>query len=209
MRGPSCLVHVPVQLHFHLTVYRRNGTILRMIDLPGDLFQKCTQLTTGGDMRNGDNRPKRFGYDNLLNQEIAGKLRSLRQSSGLTQVEMALKMGTSQKTVWAIENAVDNLSLTKMVRYMKALELEIPMKFDPNTGKLYILWSNRMKIEIKKEDDGRWIAEIPELPGVMAYGDSRIEAISKAEALALRVLADKLEHGEEIPELNGVFAVSA
>ena len=65
-----------------------------------------------------------------------------------------------------------------------------------------------MKIEIDREDDGRWIAEIPELPGVMAYGDSRNEAISKAEALALRVLADRLEHGEEIPELKEVFAVS-
>jgi predicted RNase H-like HicB family nuclease len=66
-----------------------------------------------------------------------------------------------------------------------------------------------MKIEIDSEDDGRWIAEIPELTGVMAYGDSRNEAISKAEALALRVLADRLEHGEEIPELKEVFAVSA
>ena len=66
-----------------------------------------------------------------------------------------------------------------------------------------------MKIGIEREDDRRWIAEIPELPGVMAYGDSRNEAISKAEALALRVLADKLEHGEEIPELKEVFAVSA
>ena len=66
-----------------------------------------------------------------------------------------------------------------------------------------------MKIEIERENDGRWIAEIPELPGVMAYGDSRDEAISKAEALALRVLADRLEHGEEIPELREVFAVSA
>jgi predicted RNase H-like HicB family nuclease len=66
-----------------------------------------------------------------------------------------------------------------------------------------------MKIEIEKEDDGRWIAEIPELPGVMAYGNSRNEAISKAEALALRVLADRLEHGEEIPELNEVFAITA
>jgi len=66
-----------------------------------------------------------------------------------------------------------------------------------------------MKIEIERENDGRWIAEIPELPGVMAYGDSREEAISKAEALALRVLADKLEHGEEIPELREVFAISA
>jgi len=68
---------------------------------------------------------------------------------------------------------------------------------------------DRMKIEIEREKDGRWIAEIPELPGVMVYGDSRKEAISKAEALALRVLADRLEHGEEIPELKEVFAVSA
>ncbi len=66
-----------------------------------------------------------------------------------------------------------------------------------------------MKIEIEREEDGRWIAEIPELPGVMVYGDSRNEAISKAEALALRVLADRHEHGEEIPELKEVLAVSA
>jgi predicted RNase H-like HicB family nuclease len=49
-----------------------------------------------------------------------------------------------------------------------------------------------MKIEIDREDDGRWIAEIPDLPGVMAYGNSRSEAVSKAEALALRVMADRL-----------------
>ncbi len=66
-----------------------------------------------------------------------------------------------------------------------------------------------MKIEIEREDDGRWIAEIPELPGVIVYGESRAEAISKAEALALRVLADRLEHGEVIPELKEVFAISA
>jgi predicted RNase H-like HicB family nuclease len=66
-----------------------------------------------------------------------------------------------------------------------------------------------MKIEIEREDDGRWIAEIPELPGVMAYGNNRDEAVSKAEALALRVLADRLEHGEVIPELREVFAISA
>ena len=66
-----------------------------------------------------------------------------------------------------------------------------------------------MKIEIEREENGRWIAEIPDLPGVMVYGNSRDEAISKAEALALRVLADRLEHGEEIPELKEVFAVSA
>jgi predicted RNase H-like HicB family nuclease len=66
-----------------------------------------------------------------------------------------------------------------------------------------------MKIEIEREEDGRWIAEIPELPGVMVYGDTRNQAISKAEALALRIMADRLEHGEGIPELKEVFAVSA
>ena len=65
-----------------------------------------------------------------------------------------------------------------------------------------------MKIEIEREDDGRWIAEIPELPGVMVYGSRCNEAISKAEVLALRVLADRLEHGEEISELSQVFAIT-
>lgn len=66
-----------------------------------------------------------------------------------------------------------------------------------------------MKVEIDREADGRWIAEIPDLPGVMAYGESRDEAISKAKALALRVLADRLEHGEEAPDLAELFAVVA
>jgi predicted RNase H-like HicB family nuclease len=66
-----------------------------------------------------------------------------------------------------------------------------------------------MKIEIEREEDGRWIAEVPDLCGVMAYGKTRKEAVAKVEALALRVLADRLEHGEEIPELNGMFALPA
>jgi predicted RNase H-like HicB family nuclease len=66
-----------------------------------------------------------------------------------------------------------------------------------------------MIVETEREDDGRWIAEIPELPGVMTYGNTREEAISKAKALALRVMADRLEHGEEIPELKEVFAVAS
>ncbi len=65
-----------------------------------------------------------------------------------------------------------------------------------------------MRIEIEQEDDGRWIAEVADLPGVMTYGASREEAISRVEALALRALADRLDHGEEIPELREVFAVS-
>ena len=57
-------------------------------------------------------------------------------------------------------------------------------------------------LEIEQEEDGRWIAEIPELLGVLSYGATRGEAIAKAEALALRVLADRLEHGEEVPSLK-------
>lgn len=57
-----------------------------------------------------------------------------------------------------------------------------------------------MKIEIEREEEGRWIAEVPDLSGVMAYGKSRDEAISKVEALALRVIADRLEYGESVPE---------
>ena len=66
-----------------------------------------------------------------------------------------------------------------------------------------------MNIEIECEEDGRWIAEVLDLPGVMAYGQSREEAIFKVEALALRVLSDRLEHEDEIPELRNVFAVPA
>ena len=50
-------------------------------------------------------------------------------------------------------------------------------------------------IEIEEEEDGRWIAEVPSLPGVLAYGATESEARARAQALALRVLADRLEHG--------------
>jgi predicted RNase H-like HicB family nuclease len=66
-----------------------------------------------------------------------------------------------------------------------------------------------MKIEIDREEDGRWIAEVPDLPGVTTYGQTRAEALSKVEALALRAIADRLEHGEAIPELTELFAVPA
>lgn len=57
----------------------------------------------------------------------------------------------------------------------------------------------KLTIECEREEDGRWLAEVPELPGVMAYGDSAVEAQSKAEVLALRVLAERLEHCETAP----------
>ena len=68
---------------------------------------------------------------------------------------------------------------------------------------------NPMKIEIERESDGRWMAEVPDLPGVMAYGASRSDAVAKVETLALRVIADRMEHGETIPELDELFAVPA
>ena len=53
-----------------------------------------------------------------------------------------------------------------------------------------------MRVDVEREDDGRWIAEVPALPGVLAYATSEKEARAKAEALALRVIADRLENGE-------------
>jgi predicted RNase H-like HicB family nuclease len=64
-----------------------------------------------------------------------------------------------------------------------------------------------MTIEVERETDGRWMAEVVELPGVMLYGPTRDEAIARVKILALRVLADRLEHGESIPALDDVFAI--
>jgi len=57
----------------------------------------------------------------------------------------------------------------------------------------------QLTLTIDREDDGRWIVEAPELPGVLVYGATQAEAIVKAEVLALRVLADRIEHGEAKP----------
>jgi len=64
-------------------------------------------------------------------------------------------------------------------------------------------------IESEQEEDGRWLAEVVELPGVMVYGKTRQEALAKAQALALRVIAERLEHGEMLVEpLNILFAAA-
>jgi len=60
------------------------------------------------------------------------------------------------------------------------------------------------KVETEREDDGRWLAEVLELPGVLAYGDSAQEAVAKVQALALRVIAERLEHGEAGPDLLSI-----
>jgi predicted RNase H-like HicB family nuclease len=56
-----------------------------------------------------------------------------------------------------------------------------------------------LTIETEREDDGLWIAEVPQLPGVLAYGTTPDEAMAKTEVLALRVLAERLEHGQAKP----------
>ncbi|MEQ1953916.1 type II toxin-antitoxin system HicB family antitoxin [Mesorhizobium sp. CN2-181] len=66
-----------------------------------------------------------------------------------------------------------------------------------------------LRIDFEKEQDGRWIAEIEALPGVIAYGSTRAEARGRVEALALRTLADRIEHGEAIPEVGDLFVVAA
>jgi predicted RNase H-like HicB family nuclease len=63
-----------------------------------------------------------------------------------------------------------------------------------------------LTIEIEQEEDGRWIAEVPELPGVLVYGQTRQEATDRVQALAVRVLADRLEHGEAVSQVSQLFA---
>ena len=64
---------------------------------------------------------------------------------------------------------------------------------------MHDMWSETMKytVEIEREVDGRWIAEIPDLPGAMQYGETRETAIAHVEALALRVIAERIEHEEQ------------
>lgn len=61
-----------------------------------------------------------------------------------------------------------------------------------------------LTIEFEQEADGRWLAEVPNLPGVQTYGNTQTDAIARVQALALRVLAERLEHGEAVPELLDV-----
>ena len=65
-----------------------------------------------------------------------------------------------------------------------------------------------MRLDVEQEEDGRWLAEAPALPGVMAYGATREQAIAQVEALVLRVLADRLEHGERAPEVERFFSAA-
>ncbi len=67
----------------------------------------------------------------------------------------------------------------------------------------------KFTVEYEQEEDGRWIAEVVELPGVLVYGASKEEALAKAQALALRVVAERLDHGEMLAEpINILFAAA-
>ncbi len=68
----------------------------------------------------------------------------------------------------------------------------------------------QLTIRLLRETDGRWIGDIPELPGVTVYGDSPEEATRKVKSLALRVIAEEIEHGEMTPEADTLqFSVAA
>ena len=67
----------------------------------------------------------------------------------------------------------------------------------------------KFEIECEREEDGRWLAEVPQLPGVLAYGSSADEAMAKSEILALRVLAEQLEHGESRPQSISIAVAAA
>ncbi len=64
-------------------------------------------------------------------------------------------------------------------------------------------------IEVEQEEDGRWLAEVIDLPGAMAYGQTRDEAVARVQALALRVVAEQLEHGETAPQKVSVSFIEA
>lgn len=99
----------------------------------------------------------------------------------------------------------ENLKLTPWER-LKKLEdrlqgLPIAVEYAP-------FMTTGFKVEVEREDDGRWLAEVMDLPGVLAYGATRDDALKNVEALALRVLADRVEHGDRIPEVARLFVAT-
>ena len=67
----------------------------------------------------------------------------------------------------------------------------------------------RFSLQLLREADGRWIAEVAELPGVLVYGPTSEQAVAKVKALTLRVIADRLDHAEAAPDLDGVSFAAA
>ncbi|MDZ4812612.1 MAG: type II toxin-antitoxin system HicB family antitoxin [Pseudomonadota bacterium] len=67
----------------------------------------------------------------------------------------------------------------------------------------------KLTLVVAREEDGRWIAEVPELPGVLVYGNTEVEAMARAELLALRALAERIEHAEAGPEAIQILLPAA
>ncbi len=65
-----------------------------------------------------------------------------------------------------------------------------------------------LRIETEQEEDGRWIAEVPAIPGALVYGNTREEAVARVEALVLRIVADRMENMEPVPEVGELFSVA-
>jgi predicted RNase H-like HicB family nuclease len=81
------------------------------------------------------------------------------------------------------------------------------MLADSDTMKVAMVEIQPIRVEIEREDDGRVLASVPDLPGVMAYGSTDAEAIRKVKSIALQILADMIESGEDVPEpLKALFA---
>jgi predicted RNase H-like HicB family nuclease len=64
-----------------------------------------------------------------------------------------------------------------------------------------------LHVEVEQEQDGRWIAEVIELSGTICYGENHDDAVARAKALSLRLLADRLEYGEAVAEIDTLFSV--
>lgn len=65
-----------------------------------------------------------------------------------------------------------------------------------------------LRIETEQEEDGRWIAEVPAIPGALVYGKTREEAVARVKALVLRIVADRMENMEPVPEVEELFSVA-
>ncbi len=100
-------------------------------------------------MANGKRHRELFGCDDALNKIVAERLVERRKELDLTQGDMAKRMGVGQNTVSRIEGAVDNISLTKLVRYVEALGSEIEIKLPSQEGEIYLI---RHRFGIKKKN---------------------------------------------------------
>ena len=85
----------------------------------------------------------------------------------------------------------------------------LPLRFFSSAAERRKICHMNFRVEIEQEEDGRWIAEVVDLPGVLAYGSTSKEAQAKVQALALRVVADRLEHGEAGPDLVSISFAAA